>query len=93
MSVGAAGQCPIKYDQKCCKIIRIAAYIACHTSINAVDDLSDIWQDEMGNPKMHQKKCMLLSNLVPHFSGKLVEDNMCHALGLSVCVFLPMCSP
>lgn len=31
--------------------------VACHTSINAVEDLSDILQDEMGAFKMHRTKC------------------------------------
>ncbi len=53
VSAGAAGQCLIKDDQKR-REIRIAAYIACHTSINAVDDLSDILKDEMGTFQMHR---------------------------------------
>lgn len=75
VSAGAAGQCPIKDDQKR-REIRIAAYIACHSSINAVDDLSDILKDEMGTFQMHRTKCtaIIKSVLAPHFREELVED-------------------
>ncbi len=75
MSAGAAGQCLIKDDQKRSEI-RIAAYIACHTSINAVDDLSDILKDEMGTFQMHRTKCtaIIKSVLTPHFREELMED-------------------
>lgn len=75
VSAGAAGQCLIKDDQKRCEI-RIAAYIAFHTSINAVDDLSDILKDEMGTFQMHRTKCtaVIKSMLAPHFREELVED-------------------
>ena len=46
----------INDDQKR-RELRIATYIACHTSINAVDELSDILQDEVGSFKMHRTKC------------------------------------
>ncbi len=75
VSAGAAGQCLIKDDQKRSEI-RIAAYIACHTSINAVDDLSDILKDEMGTFQMHRTKCtaIIKSVLAPHFREELMED-------------------
>lgn len=75
VSAGAAGQCPIKDDQKR-REIRIAAYIACHSSINAVDHLSDLLKDEMGTFQMHRTKCtaIIKSVLAPHFREELVED-------------------
>ncbi len=75
VSAGAAGQCLIKDDQKR-REIRIAAYIACHTSINAVDDLSDILKDEMGTFQMHRTKCTAIIKcvLAPHFREELMED-------------------
>ena len=65
----------IKDDQKR-RGLRVATYVACHTSINAVDDLSDILQDEMGAFKMHRTKCtaVITSVLAPHFREELRED-------------------
>lgn len=37
----------IKDDQKC-RALKIATYVACHTSINVADDLSDILENEVG---------------------------------------------
>ena len=70
-----AGQGTIKDDQKRCEL-RIATYVACHTSINAVGDLSDILQEEMGAFKMHRTKCtaVITSVLAPHFREELKED-------------------
>lgn len=70
-----AGQATIKDDQKH-RELRVAAYVACHTSINAVDDLSDILQEEMGAFKMHRTKCtaVITSVLAPHFRDELKED-------------------
>lgn len=78
VSAGAAGQCPIKDDQKR-REIRIAAYIACHSSINAVDDLSDILKGEMGTFQMHRTKCtaIIKSVLAPHFREELVNKLLC----------------
>ncbi|KAL0153997.1 hypothetical protein M9458_050699, partial [Cirrhinus mrigala] len=71
----AAGQKTIQDDQKRCEL-RIATYVACHTSVNAVDDLSDIIQDEVGAFKMHRTKCtaVIKSVLAPHFREELRED-------------------
>lgn len=44
-------------DHQKCRELRIATYVACHTSINAVDDLTDILQDETRAFKMHRIKC------------------------------------
>lgn len=56
--------------------LRIATYVACHTSINAVDELSDILQDETGAFQMHRTKCtaVIRSMLAPHFRAELRED-------------------
>ena len=65
----------INDDQKRCEL-RIATYVACHTSINAVDDLSDILHEEMGTFKMHSTKCsaVIKSVLAPHFREELQQD-------------------
>ncbi|KAE8280143.1 hypothetical protein D5F01_LYC22285 [Larimichthys crocea] len=68
-SGGGAGT--VKDDQKR-RELRIATYVACHTSINAVQDLSDILQEEM----MHRTTCtaIITSVLAPHFREELKED-------------------
>ena len=65
----------INDDQKR-RELRIATYVACHTSINAVDDLSDIWHDETGAFSMHRTKCtaVIRSVLAPHFREELIAD-------------------
>ena len=72
---GPGAGATIKDDQKR-RELRVATYVACHTSINAVDDLSDILQDEMGAFKMHKTKCtaVITSVLAPHFREELRED-------------------
>ena len=69
------GQNTVKDDQKRCEL-RIATYVACHTSIIAVQDLSDILQEEMGAFKMHRTKCtaVITSVLAPHFREELKAD-------------------
>ena len=56
--------------------IRVATYVACHTSINALDDLSDILEEEFGKFRMHRTKCtaMIKSVLAPHFRDELKSD-------------------
>ncbi len=76
VAVGSGvGQGTVKDDQKR-RELRIATYVACHTSINAVEDLSDILQEEMGAFKMHRTKCtaVITSVLAPHFREELKKD-------------------
>lgn len=56
--------------------LQIATYIACHTSINAVDDLSDILKDETRAFQMHRTKCtaVIKSVLAPYFREELRQD-------------------
>lgn len=56
--------------------LRVATYVACHTSINAVDELSDILKDEIGAFKMHRTKCsaVIKSVLAPYFRDELRQD-------------------
>lgn len=64
-----------KDDQKCSEL-RIATYVACYTSVSAVDDLSDIIQDEVGAFRMHRTKCtsVIKSVQAPHFREELREE-------------------
>lgn len=61
-----AGQGPIKDDKI---VVNLELQVACQTSINAVEDFSDVIQDKMGVFKMHRTKCTaaIKSVLAPHF--------------------------
>ena len=69
------GQGTVKDDRKHCEL-RIATCVACHTSINAVQDLSDIVQEVMGVFKMHRTRCtaVITSVLAPYFREELNDD-------------------
>lgn len=56
--------------------LQIATHVACHKSINAVDELSDILEDEIGAFKMYRTKCsaVMRSVLAPYFRDKLRDD-------------------
>lgn len=59
-------------DQKRCER-RIATYVAYHTSINGVDDLSDIMRDQIGAFQMYRTKrtAVIKSVLAPYFGEEL----------------------
>ncbi|KAL1252639.1 hypothetical protein QQF64_017332 [Cirrhinus molitorella] len=74
-TVSRANLSTICDDQKR-RELRIATYIACHTSVNAVDELSDMLNDETGGFQMHRTKCsaVIKSVLGPYFRDELRQD-------------------
>ncbi|XP_039303305.1 uncharacterized protein LOC120357262 [Solenopsis invicta] len=60
--------------------VKLALYVACHTSINAVDHLNEVckiaFPGNTSNLRLHRSKCTCILNnvLAPYFQHNLITD-------------------